>query len=447
MDTFMTENRTPTHTGTKDWSELWKKEDWWAIWLGAILLISVFSGLIEKVPKMPKWEWGDFSAILPTDMLLPLLALAVAFALLYYVASVIIRPEQGRKFPAAFPGIFLLAMLAYAFAGETVVKSWGIGYAFWALGIGLLIANTFGTPPWLKPAVRTEFYIKTGLVILGAEIVFGKILAFGGYGLIIAWGVTPVVIVFMWFFGTRVLKMANKPLIIIIATATSVCGVSAAIAAAAASNAKKEDLTIAVGMTLIFTVLMMVIMPVGIQALGMDEMLGGAWIGGTIDATGAVVLAGEVLGEDAEKVAAIVKMIQNVLIGIVALCIAIFWVCNVERTPDAPRPGIGEIWRRFPKFILGFMAASVIVSLIAVPWMGDDTVNGLLKQTKTYRGWLFCLAFISIGLDSNFRDMGQQFSGGKPLLLYLVGQTFNLVLTLVVAWLALSGIIIAAPTF
>jgi uncharacterized membrane protein YadS len=427
------------------WTDLWKKEDWWAIWLGMVLLISVFSGLVDAVPKMPKWTWGEFGAILPGGLILPLMGLALVFAVLFALAIAIMKPGEGRRFPAAFAVVFLLAMAVYIFASEKVVKSWGIGYAFWALGIGLLVANTFGVPQWLKPAMRTEFYIKTGLVILGAEIVLGNILKFGFYGIAIAWVVTPIVIVFMWLFGTRILKMANKPLIIIIATATSVCGVSAAIAAAAASRAKKEDLTIAVGMTLIFTVLMMVAMPIGIKAIGMDEMIGGAWMGGTIDATGAVVLAGEVLGERAEAVAAIVKMIQNVLIGVVAFCIAAYWVARVELNSDAPRPGLNEIWKRFPKFILGFMAASILVSLVAVPAMGEDTVGGFLKLTKVFRGWLFCLAFISIGLETNFKAMVKQMAGGKPFTLYLAGQTFNLVLTLIVAWLVLSGRIFPAP--
>jgi uncharacterized membrane protein YadS len=302
-----------------------------------------------------------------------------------------------------------------------------------------------GTPQWLKPAVRTEFYIKTGLVILGAEVLFGNIVAFGFYGLAIAWGVTPIVIVFMWLFGTRVLKMVNKPLVIVVATATSVCGVSAAIAAAAASRAKREDLTIAVGMTLIFTVIMMIFMPMLIQATGIPEVIGGAWMGGTIDATGAVVAAGAVLGEDAEKAAALVKMIQNVLIGVVAFAIAVYWVSVVERSSDGKRPGVGEVWVRLPKFILGFIGASLLTSFYMTNAVGEDMLETFLKETKGFRGWLFCMAFLSIGLESNFKEMTKHLEGGKPITLYLVGQTFNILLTLLVAWLVLSGVIFDAP--
>jgi uncharacterized membrane protein YadS len=293
---------------------------------------------------------------------------------------------------------------------------------------------------------RTELYIKTGLVLLGAEILFGKIVVLGSRGLMVAWVVTPTVLIFMYFFGTRILKMSSKALVVVVAAATSVCGVSAAIATAAASKAKKEELTLAVGMTLIFTVLMMVAMPPVIKAVGMNELVGGAWMGGTIDATGAVVAAGALLGDDAEVVAAVVKMIQNILFGVVAFIVAIAWVTKIERDPSAPRPSAMEIWYRFPKFIVGFVVASLVFSFVLIPAFGggqegltavDRNVIGAI--TKTCRGWLFCLAFVAIGLESNFRQLTAQLAGGKPIMLYIVGQSFNLILTLILAYIAFGG--------
>jgi uncharacterized membrane protein YadS len=289
-------------------------------------------------------------------------------------------------------------------------------------------------------------FIKTGLVLLGAEILFSKIVVLGARGLMVAWIVTPTVLIFMYFFGTRLLKMSSKALVIIVAAATSVCGVSAAIATAAASKAKKEELTLAVGMTLIFTVLMMVGMPPIIKAVGMNEQVGGAWMGGTIDATGAVVAAGALLGDNAEVVAAVVKMIQNILIGVVAFFVAIAWVTQIERDPNAPRPNAMEIWYRFPKFIVGFVAASLIFSFVLIPAFGGGQVglNAVDKDvigaiSKTCRGWLFCLAFVAIGLESDFRQLAAQMAGGKPIVLYIVGQSFNLILTLLVAYIAFGG--------
>ncbi|MDJ0728103.1 MAG: putative sulfate exporter family transporter [Prochloraceae cyanobacterium] len=421
------------------WSDLYKQEDWWAVWIGLALLGTVFSGVVTKVPKMPKWQGIDLAAAIPFELIPQIALLAIGLGFFFVVGNLAMKGAKGLNIVPGFAVVFLLSTVAYILANSQTAKAIGLGYAFWALLIGLAISNTIGTPKWLLNGSRTEYYIKTGLVILGAEILFNRIVEFGPYGLAIAWFVTPVVIFFMYIFGTKILKISQKSLVIVVATSTSVCGVSAAIAAAAASKAKKAELTLAVGMTLIFTVIMMVIMPLFVKAIGMQPELAGAWMGGTIDATGAVVAAGEAVGDTAGKVAALVKMIQNMLIGIVAFGIACFWVWKVERNPNAPTPGLGELWVRLPKFILGFVAASLLASFVFIPMMGMEQVRDFLSQTKTYRGWLFCMAFLAIGLESNFRELGSQFQGGKPMMLYIVGQTFNLVLTLFVAWVALSG--------
>jgi uncharacterized membrane protein YadS len=171
----------------------------------------------------------------------------------------------------------------------------------------------------------------------------------------------------------------------------------------------------------------------------MNDILGAAWMGGTIDATGAVVAAGSMLGPDAEKVAAVVKMIQNVLIGVLAFVIALYWVTRVDREPGHKADAM-EIWYRFPKFVIGFIAASILFSFVVLPLSQGDfklVESTYIKPvTKVLRGWFFCLAFISIGLESNFRDLASRMEGGKPMVLYVVGQSFNLILTLLVAWLA-----------
>ncbi len=428
-------------------SSLWKNEDWWAIWFGFTLIILALSGVVAKIPAVGKWSDNPIDAFLVIkdgvstgNIILPLLLLMVGLGILMTIGVAFMKSEKIGQFATGFAGIFVLSCLSYWIANQLNVKYWGLSYAMWALLVGLLISNTIGTPAWLKSGAKTEMYIKTGLVLLGAEILFKKIVALGAPGLMVAWIVTPIVVIFMYKFGTSVLKMANKSLVIIIASATSVCGVSAAIATAAACKAKKEDLTLAVGMTLIFTVLMMFFMPLFVKYVGMNHILGAAWMGGTIDSTGAVVAAGSMLGPAAEQVAAVVKMIQNVLIGLVAFFVAIYWVCVVEREPDCPRPSLMEIWYRFPKFVLGFVAASLLFSFVIVPAsQGDFSVveaDYIKPITKVLRGWFFCMAFVAIGLESNFKDLASRMEGGKPMILYVIGQSFNIVLTLLVAWLA-----------
>ena len=417
-------------------SALLTSEDWWAVWLGGLLIAVAALGLLTGVAGVGRWTGNPLAAF--DGRVAGLAVLGLGLALVTGLAAQAMGTRLVRH-QAGFFGLFGLAVLAYALANQTGIRAAGVGYAFWALALGLVISNTAGVPGWLKPAVRSELYIKTGLVLLGAEILFNRVLTLGPPGLVVAWLVTPVVILFMYRFGTRVLKLASPSLVIVIAAATSVCGVSAAIATAAAARAKKDELTLAVSMTLIFTVLMMIVMPLGIRAVGMDPIVGGAWIGGTVDATGAVVAAGAMLGEEAGQVAAVVKMIQNILIGVVAFLVAVYWVARVDAPGAAARPAAAEIWHRLPKFILGFLGASLLFSFVLTPALGDDAVAGIIDLTSDLRGWLFCLAFVGIGLDSNFRALGGQVAGGRPIQLYVVGQAFNLVLTLIAAWLAFGG--------
>lgn len=419
-------------------SALLTSEDWWAVWLGGLLIAVAAAGLLTGVAGVGRWTGDPLAAFDGRAAGLAMLGLGLALATGLAAAAMGGRLVEHQ---AGFFGLFGLAVLSYTFANQTGIRAAGVGYAFWALVLGLVISNTAGVPGWLKPALRSELYIKTGLVLLGAEILFNRILALGPPGLAVAWLVTPIVIVFMYRFGTRVLKIASPSLVIVIAAATSVCGVSAAIATAAAARAKKDELTLAVGMTLIFTVVMMIVMPLGIRAVGMDPTVGAAWIGGTVDATGAVVAAGAMLGEQAGQVAAVVKMIQNVLIGVVAFVVAVCWATRTDAAGGPARSAAAEIWTRFPKFILGFVGASLLFSFVLTPVLGDEAVADVVDLTSDFRGWFFCLAFVSIGLESNFRALAGQAAGGRPIQLYVVGQAFNLVLTLLAAWLAFGGVL------
>ena len=374
-----------------------------------------------------------------------LILLGICFAVFFGIGVAAMK-KSFTEFVIGFSFVFIIALLAYLASSQATMKAYGIGYAFWAIFFGMLISNTVGTPKWAMPAVQTEYYIKTGLVLLGASILFEKILTIGTAGIFVAWVVTPTVWLVTYWFGQRIIKIPSKRLNATICSDMSVCGVSAAIATAAACKAKKEELTLSVGLSLVFTSIMMIVMPAVIKlTFPVDKqlILGGAWMGGTIDATGAVAAAGAFLGEKALYVAATIKMIQNVLIGVIAFCVAIYFTTRVEVEETGRKVGPMEIWYRFPKFVIGFIVASLIFSFFysnfnnQAAGLGPAMIDqGVVKgMGDLFRGWFFCLSFVSIGLATNFRELKEHLVGGKPFILYIFGQSFNLCLTLLVAYI------------
>ncbi|MBE6230847.1 MAG: putative sulfate exporter family transporter [Bacteroidales bacterium] len=441
-------------TDKRNFSKLYTTEDWLSVWIGAIVIalgcVAVLTGWFDfSALSFKTWTVGETLGEKDAAKVVPLIQQLGSWSFwakclktvvilgVLFGAAVKLQGEKLKKFIPAFIALFVIAVVVRMVSAEFTMKRY-LEWAFWALLIGLLIANTVGVPNWLKPAIRTEFYIKTGLVVFGFSVLFSNIAKFGLYGLGIAWGVTPIVIIFMWWFGNRILKIRNKPLLMTVAAATSVCGTSAAIATGAASGAKKEDLSVAISISIIFTIIMMVFEPMIIQWCGLGQIMGGALIGGTVDSTGAVVLAGSALGPEAEQVASLVKMIQNILIGFIAFFVAIFFAKKVDKTGKS-EVGASEIWTRFPKFIIGFMVASIVASVIFVPAVGAEKTGAINKVLGQYKDWAFVLAFTSIGLDTNFKKIARSMQGGKVLWLYIVGQTFNIILTFAVVWLLLSG--------
>ena len=410
---------------------LLKSEDWWAVWLGLVLFGVTLLGVITVVPRPASWLMNPLESF-STDSFISYLLLTF---ILLVLLSASIKITQGKlsTFIPSFLLFSMLGLIAQIISKQSFMGSYGLEYVLWALVIGLVISNTVGVPNFLKPAIKTELYIKIGLVLLGSEILFSKILNLGIQGLLLAWGVTPLVLFMMYKYGTSVLKL-DKTLTVLMAAATSVCGVSAAIAVAAATRAKKELLTLTISISLLSTVILLVGLPALIRVAGIDYLVGGAWIGGTVDSTGAVVAAGELLGEQAMEVATVIKLIQNVMIALIAFVIAFIWVTKIDTT-KTKKPGLIQIWYRFPKFILGFVFLSLFSSFILLPTIGETLLTDTLKLTSSIRTFLFAIAFLSIGLETDFKSLKTQISGGKPVQLYIVGQALNLVITLIFAWL------------
>lgn len=372
----------------------------------------------------------------PFNRIPGLIILGLALAVLCSIGAIFMGFNVGRFF-VAFLCVYLICIVANILGNQVTMRKYGLNAEIWSIALGMIWANTIGTPQLLKEGSQVEYYIKTGLVLLGAEVLFHKIMAIGIPGIFVAWVVTPIVLISTYIFGQKVIKMPSRTLNIVISADMSVCGTSAAIATAAAARAKKEELTLSIGLSLTFTAIMMVAMPAFIAWVGMPEILGGAWIGGTVDATGAVAGAGAFIGPKALEVATVIKMIQNVLIGVTAFCVALYWTTKID-VGENEHVGLIEIWNRFPKFVIGFLTVSIVMSILSAnvaPYGAMLVDQGTNRVSVPLRGWFFVLAFVSIGLTTNFRELGKYFRGGKPVILYVCGQSFNLCLTLLMAWL------------
>jgi len=362
--------------------------------------------------------------------------IGIAYLILSAIGIALMGGSVG-KYVVGFPVVYALAWFAQLLAGNSTVNYWGIEYVIFALIIGLFVSNVLGVPGWLKEAVRTEYYIKTGLVILGAGILFLEILQAGALGMVQA----VLVVTAVWyacFWMSRRLKVDDE-FAVILSAAVSICGVSAAIAACGAIQGDKKKLSYVTSLVLIVAVPMMVLMPWAVKAFGIPDIVGGAWLGGTLDTSGSVVAAGALISEAAMKAGVIVKFSQNVLIGVAAFLLSVWWTFK-KGAETGQRPSAGVIWERFPKFVLGFLIASVAFSFL----LDGGTVSatkGLLGGIRTV--W-FALAFTCIGLETRFTELISM-EGGRPAAAFLVAQAFNVIWTLILAYLLFGGILFAAP--
>jgi uncharacterized integral membrane protein (TIGR00698 family) len=407
--------------------EMKLSEDWGAFSLGVVALSITSTRVIAWLPKINKWNINPSEALKNAEI--PFFILLALFLLALTSIAIFGMKESLKKYCIGFPLIFLLSFFGRLLSNQKVIHEWGIEYVIWALILGLLISNTIGVPMWLKPAIKTELFIKTGLVILGAEILFQTILAAGTRGMIQAIVVVLVVWYFCYFLSIKL--GLTKSFSAILATGVSICGVSAAIAAGGAIKGDKKEVSYTISIILLVAIPMVILMPLAAKMMNLPDAVAGAWIGGTIDTTPAVVAAGALYSDKAMAIASIVKMSQNVLIGVAAFMLALYW--SFEKTSNK-KPSPMEIWYRFPKFILGFIIASIFFSLILTPMIGGKLVSSIINVTKELRAWLFTMAFVCIGLDTKFSEL-VKIGRGRPLYVFLMAQAFNIIFTLIVAYI------------
>lgn len=292
-----------------------------------------------------------------------------------------------------------------------------------ALGlIGNVVLSSLGLRDRLAAGFRTEFFIKTGVVLLGASVNLKLLVTAAGPAILQALLLITIVFAFTWWFAGR-LGIDDK-LRALLASAVSICGVSAAIAAAGAVQARREQIAYAASLVILFALPSIFLLPWLADVLGLSDAVAGAWIGGNIDTTAAVAASGALAGEEALQIATIVKTTQNALIGLVAIALTAYFTLRVERTAGAARPKLGEFWARFPKFVLGFVAASVI-GTIYLQQVSAATGKEHITLVNDLRTDFLILAFVSIGLEFSVRGLRE--AGRRPILVFGSAVLVNLV--------------------
>lgn len=353
--------------------------------------------------------------------------------------------QDGRNPGAGYvvAGVVVLLGLAWSVRYlEQHVPDWLAGtslagiakaveYPVYAIALGLLgnlVLTALGLRDRLSAAFRTELFIKTGLVLLGATVNLALIVSAAGPAIAQAFLLITLVFGFTWWLGGR-LGIEDR-LRALLASAVSICGVSAAISAAGAVQAKKEQLAYTASVVILFALPSIFVLPALAESLGLSPAVAGAWIGGNIDTTAAVTAAGALAGDEALQVAAIVKATQNALIGVVAVALTAYFAFKVERTPGTSAPRVRELWTRFPKFVLGFLAASVAAT-VYVGAVGADASADQIAVLKSLSTVFFIVAFVSIGLE--FKVTAVREAGWKPLVVFGSATVFNLVVGLALA--------------
>lgn len=410
-----------------------RTEDWVVVWVSVpLLLLAIF--IPKELPSVPSTLVGSVAWYNIA------LLFAICLVVLYVGSWLLRRPMKGLLLSFVF--VFAVSLLAQLVAKIPQVAYYGFESVFFSVLFGLLIRNLWHLPDWLKPAVQGEFYIKIGVVCLGATILFSDVMKSGVFGLLQACLVVAVV----WFFAFWLSRRSgvDERSAMVLSSGVSICGVSACITAARVAGGDDRKLSYIVSLVLIVVVPMIYLMPwlarTVLPLLFSDpqtlQEVAGAWIGGTIDTTSGVAASSTIVGEVANQHAVIIKAAQNVLIGVVAFFIALYLSARSGKNA-AGRPSLGIVWEKFPKFIIGFVAASLLFSRCQSGGLFTLSAKGKLVEpgvAKMFSTLFFSLAFVCIGLDTRLKEIVSR-ENRNVLWAFLGAQAFNIVVTFVIACL------------
>jgi uncharacterized integral membrane protein (TIGR00698 family) len=427
--------------------KFWAREDWWAVWLGLgiIGLAYIFylsNSSISWIAVAPaKWSTLSQLADQISKNILRYLALLIVLLSLFTIVISFIG-QKPKEFIPSFIFVFVLSAIIYFLGNWDQASKYNLEPPLVALLVGLIISNFIGLPRWLDAGFRVEFYIKLGIVLLGATLPFTLIIWAGPIAILQA-SIVSVVTFLAIFFTARKLGLDQR-LAAVLGAGGAVCGVSASIAVAGAVRAKKEDPPIAISLVVFWAIIFIFALPLVSRTLHLPTGVGGAWIGTSEFADAAGLAAAQSYGNLAGTSAGItgtadqalasytlIKVIgRDIWIGIWAFVLALISVTMWERSETHAKVPIGQIWWRFPKFVIGFLVASILTTLIV---HGNTLADynkvvkpALIAPITSLRTWAFTFSFLSIGLTTRFRELAN--TGIKPFIAFTIGVVINVIL-------------------
>jgi uncharacterized integral membrane protein (TIGR00698 family) len=440
------------------WGELFRKEDWWAIWIGLGLIavaVALFAGggSIKWIAVAPQ-KWSRLA-----DVKQQLQAHGVQYAALFVLWAVafgIGAAALGIKISRFLPAFLLVYVAAGSlyFLGQwDQAAHYNLEPPLVALGLGLLVSNTLGVPRWLEPGMRVEFYIKTGIVLLGAGLPL-TLIAWAGPVAIVQAAIVSLA-TFGVIYAAAVGLGLDRRLAATLGTGGAVCGVSGAIAVGGAVGAKKEEVSVAISLVVVWAIIMIFVLPLVSRALGLSTGVAGAWIGTSEFADAAGLAAAQTYGGYAGSVPGIagspdaavsaftlMKVIgRDVWIGVWAFVLSLVATTRWERTGVQNKSSAAEIWNRFPKFVLGFLVASAVLTLVTRGFdyaaYKKEVVPALVAPLQAFRTWAFTFAFLSIGLTTRLREFAS--IGARPFYAFTIGVVVNVILGFVLSTQIFAG--------
>ena len=438
------ENGAPRKILSEGWKELYQKEDWWAIWFGiglmalAVALFNSGSHFLSALAVNPgglKWSSLDQLAAHFVNNA-GMYFLQFVFWMVIFGVSCSIMGIKPNEFVPSFIFLYVLSIVMFSIAGWVNAAKFNLEAPLVALVVGLVISNVFTLPKWMDSAFRVEYYIKLGIVLLGATFPITLVITAGPVAIMQATFISLVTCLVIYFCATRLFGL-DRRLAAVIGTGGSVCGVSASMAIAASVGAKKDDLYTSVTLVVGWALVMILVLPFISQALGLTAGVAGAWIGTSefADAAGfaAASTYGKMSGHEdtAIKAFTLMKVIgRDLWIGIWSIVWALIATVVWEKKEDGTTPGAMEVWRRFPKFVIGFFVASMLMTLVTSGYSTDEfnkTVKpALIMPLVSLRSWAFLFCFLSIGLTTRFREL--KAVGWKTFFAFSIGVVVNVAL-------------------